>query len=307
MGVFYNIENVCDNIAGWFDTIEDSLGGIPLIGSAIAAPFGYVSSAFDTMSGHFHSADDWVNSIAESVSDAIPDLSSIYEEIRVLGVWAGQALTTANIARDAVGKIEVWKRNVESAFNFIVDLSTNFSTRILDALGDTWGWVVNLNKDFPGYVINALGATWEWVVNLSTNFSENVLSVLGATWSEVQNLIGDFVGRVGDAVAFVEITFSYGAQLITQTIPGAITDVYYNTRDLFDNFVDYVYAAILNFGIEERESIMAMMFDTLDKSWGVFNDSMMWLVGKVIDLVADSAEYFSEKIWNMIEKIIEKI
>ena len=273
-------------VSGWFGDIEGSLGDIPLIGPIAAAPFGWVATAFSDVAGDFQDASLWADGVISDISTLVGKVIEIIADVL---------------------DIQTWKSAIGDTWDGVVDIATDFSSAVFGVLGSTWDWVVDLATDFSSAVFGVLGSTWDWVVDLATDFSGAVFGVLGSTWTDLTNMLSDFVGWVGSAIDNIQISFSYAGTLVTATIPALISETYYNAKDIYDNFVDYVYAGVMSWSVEQYEYLIATLFNTLDTSWTIFEDHMKWLTGKIIDMVADAAEVFADKIWNLVEKVVEKL
>ena len=286
MWFFDFISTGFSEVAGWFGEAEYNLGLIPVIGTVAAAPFGWVKNGLLDIAAWFTDTSTWADDMIEVSSILLANIEAILVDIF---------------------DIETWKTGITDAITFAETLATDFSGAVLGVLGTTWDSAVDLATDFSGAVLGVLGSTWDWTVDLATDFSGAVFGVLGTTWTEICNIVADFVGLVGDAVEEITMSFTYAGTLLSATIPAFIVETYQNSRDLVDNWVGYVYGGVMSWSIEQYEYLIATLFNTLDKSWTLFEDHMKWLIGKIIDMVADAAEVFAEKIWNMVEKVVEKL
>jgi hypothetical protein len=275
-----------DEISSWFGLLESDVEVIPFIGDAAATVFGWIKGKFGEGSDWFNSASSWCDGIIDDIMELFTMVGDSFTELIDLDAWRDYI---AVLVADIVGTI------------------SDIPTTILDTLGSTWDWLVALANDFPGAVYDVLGITWDWLMNLTSDFPGAVYGVLGSTWTDLGNMLGDFKDWVAAAVGEVRLSINYAGSLIVGFIPELIGEIYENSRDVIDNWVAYVYEGVLAWSAEQWESIIAILFDTLDRSWGMFEDSMKWLVGKLIDTVADAADQFKDKIWNLAEKIIEKI
>lgn len=286
MWIANGIAGVCSSGAGIFDTIEVNLAGVPIIGGSLAAPFGYFGDGLRQAKGFFYDLGDWGDDIISDISALFNDIGALVGGVFDLGNWA-----------DIVGGIV--DRLQEGAVNFVGNVT--------DVLGSAWTDVKNLVGNFAGEVYNVLGSTWDNLVWLYDNFRELVVDVLeGAVMS-----------------------FTYAGRFIQGTVVGFVSEIYMNAKDLFENFVDYVHAGVVNWSETQYEEVLAIAlaamgkyfetfeesltellgkgFGLIERQWSILEDFFLWLAFKVMGIIADQAETFSDKLWDILEKIIEKI
>lgn len=286
MWITNGIAGVCNAGADIFGVIEGDLAGVPIIGSTLAAPFGYFGDRLREAKGFFYDFGDLVD-------DVISDISALFAN--VLDVVGG------------VIDIENWKDVAQSIINALQGGAANFANNVTDVLGSTWDTISDLVGNFAGAVYDVLGSTWENLIWLYDNFRELVADVLeGAVMS-----------------------FAYAGSFITGSVVGFVSEIYINAKDLFENFIDYVHAGVVNWSETQHEEVVAIIlvvihkyfdtfeesltgllwkgFELIDRQWSVLEDSLLWLTFKILGVIADQAEAFSDKIWDMLERIIEKI
>lgn len=286
MWITNGIAGVCNAGAGIFTAIESNLAGVPVIGATLAAPFGYFSGSLREAKGFFYDFGDWAD-------DVISDISALFGDI-------------ADIV-GGVFDLENWKNVAQSGINTLQSGAANFAGDVIDVLGSAWTDVKNLVGNFASEVYNVLGSTWDNLVWLYDNFRELVADVLeGAVMS-----------------------FTYAGRFIQGTVVGFVSELYINAKDLFENFVDYVHAGVVYWSETQYEEVLAIalrvidrsfgtfeealtfllkrVFEILDHNWSMFEDYMGWLVGKIIDMIGKHAEMYATKIFNMLERILEKI
>lgn len=286
MWIANGIAGVCNAGAGIFDAIESNFAGVPLIGSTLAAPFGYFGDRLSEAKGFFYDLGDWGD-------DVIGDISAIFGEIA--GLVGG------------VLDFDDWKHLAQKWIDKLLAGAADFGGKVTDVLGSTWTDMKNLVGNFGGAVFDVLGDAWGNLVWLYDNFRELVVDVIeGAVMS-----------------------FTYAGKFIQGTVVGFVSEIYINANDLFENFVDYVHAGVVNWSEAQYEEVVAIVFgvipkyfdtfedsitailvkgfEVIERQWSILEDSFLWLGFKVIGVIADQAEAFSDKIWDMVEKIIEKI
>lgn len=286
MWITNGIAGVCSTGANIFNTIESNLAGVPIIGGTLAAPFGYFSDRLMEAKGLFYVFGDWGDAV-------ISDISSLFGDI-------------ANLVGGAFD-LENWKNVAQSGLDTLLGGAANFAGNVTDVLGSVWTDVKNLVGNFASEVYNVLGSTWDNLVWLYDNFRELVADVLeGAVMS-----------------------FTYAGTFIQGTVVGFVSEIYINAKELFENFVDYVHAGVVYWSETQYEEVLAIAlrvidrsfntfeqsltfllmrgFEILDHNWSMFEDYMGWLVGKIFDMIGKHAEMYAAKMWDMLEKIIEKI
>jgi hypothetical protein len=286
MWIASGIAGVCSSGAAIFDTIEVNLAGVPIIGGSLAAPFGYFADRLKEAKGFFYDLGDWGD-------DVISDISALFNDI---GDLVG-----------GVFDLENWRNVAQSGIGVLEEGAANFAGNVTDALGSAWTDVKNLVGNFAGEVYNVLGSTWDNLVWLYDNFRELVVDVLeGAVMS-----------------------FTYAGRFIQGTVVGFVSEIYMNAKDLFENFVDYVHAGVVNWSETQYEEVLAIAlaamgkyfetfeesltellgkgFGLIERQWSILEDFFLWLAFKVMGIIADQAETFSDKLWDILEKIIEKI
>ncbi len=286
MWITNGIAGVCSSGADIFNTIEGNLAGVPVIGATLATPFGYFSDRLREAKGFFYDFGDWAD-------DVVTDISAIFGEITNLvgGVF----------------DIQNWKDIAQGGITTLQEGAANFSNKVTDVLGSAWTDMKNLVGNFASEVFEVLGDAWDNLMWLYDNFRELVADVLeGAVMS-----------------------FTYAGTFIQGTVVGFVSEIYINAKDLFENFVDYIHAGVVNWSETQYEEVVAIAlrvidrsfstfeqsltfilmrgFEILDHSWSMFEDYVGWLVVKIVDMICKHAEIYAAKMFDMLEKIIEKM
>lgn len=286
MWIANGIAGVCNAGANIFDTIESGFAGVPLIGSTLAAPFGYFGDRLREAKGFFYDLGNWGDDVIDDISAILGEVSNL-----VGGVF----------------DIQNWKDIAQRGINILQEGAANFSSNVTDVLGSAWTDMKNLVGNFGGAVFEVLGDAWDNLMWLYDNFRE----------------------LVADVIEGAVMSFTYAGNFIQGTVVGFVSEIYINAKDLFENFVDYVHAGVVNWTETQYEEVVAIVFDVIPKyfdtfedsitailvkgfelierQWSILEDSFLWLGFKMIGVIADQAESFSDKIWDMVEKILEKI
>jgi hypothetical protein len=286
MWIANGIAGVCSSGAAIFDTIEVNLAGVPIIGGSLAAPFGYFSDRLREAKGFFYDLGDWGD-------DVISDISALFNDI---GDLVG-----------GVFDLENWQNVAQSGINVLEEGAANFSSDVINVLGSTWGVLTDVASVFTREFLGFFVDMWANLVWLYSNFRELVADVLE--------------GAV--------VSFTYAGRFIQGTVVGFVAEIYINAKDLFENFVDYVHASVVNWSETQYEEVLAISlatmgkyFDTfeetltellgkgfklIERQWSILEDYFLWLAFKVLGVIADQAETFSAKLWDIFERIIEKI
>ncbi|MBE9592811.1 MAG: hypothetical protein IMF19_04960, partial [Proteobacteria bacterium] len=171
---------------------------------------GTLAAPFGYFSDQLQSAEDFFYSFGLWCDDRIDDISEIFAEIWNL---VGGVFDLGNWADIAGGVIDTLQEG-----------AGNFANNVLDTLGSTWTDLKNLLGNFAGEVFDVLGSTWDNLIWLYDNFQELVADVLeGAIMS-----------------------FTYAGKFIQGSVVGFITEIYMNAKDIIENWVDYVYAGVMN-------------------------------------------------------------
>ena len=63
---------------------------------------------------------------------------------------------------------------------------------------------------------------------------------------------------------------------------------------------------ILGFVTVELGYLTTEWFKLLNHSWYTFKDSFSWLTGKLLEIIDEEIDTFKERIWNIIERFVEK-
>lgn len=286
MWVTNALAGVCDLGRSIFNTIEGNLAGVPVIGGTLAAPFGYFSDQLYSAEDFFYSFGLWCDDRIDNIKEIFAGILDLAGGVFDLGNWV-------DIAGGVIDKLQ--------------EGAGNFANNVLDTLGSAWDDMKNLLGNFASEVFDVLGTAWENLLWLYNNFQELVADVLeGAVMS-----------------------FTYAGKFIQGSVVGFITEIYMNAKDVIENWVDYVYAGVMNLTETQYEDVATKLIEVvgiaferleesitwllvkcvelIDKQWTIFEDYMLFLTFKILGVIADKAEMFSDKIWDMIEKIMEKI
>ena len=198
---------------------------------------------------------------------------------------------------------------------------------------DIAGGVIDSLQEGAGNFVNAvldvLGPVWVDLKNLLGNFAGEVFDVLGTAWDNLMWLYDNFNELVADVLEGAVMRFIYAGTYISGSVVGFITEIYMNAKDIIENWVDYVYAGVINWTETQYEDVATKLIEVvgiaferledsitwllvksvelIDRQWTIFEDYMLFLTFKILNIIADQAETFSDKLWDIVEKILEKI
>ena len=286
MWIANGIAGVLNAGASFCDTLESNLAGVPVIGDALAAPLGYIGDTLRDGKDLSYDLGNWGDGVIADVSENVNGV------INLVG---------------GVTNLENWKDVAQSGISYLQDHTSNFVNNVSDALGSTWTDVKNLAGNFAGKVYDVLGSAWDNLLWLYNNFNE----------------------LVADVIEGAVMSFQYAGKFIQGSVVGFVSEIYINAKELFENFVDYVHAGVVNWTETQYEEVLAIAlpalgkyfdtfedsltgllgkgFDLIERQWSILEDYFLWLAFKVLGVIADQAETFSDKLWDILEKILEKI
>ena len=286
MWIANGIAGVLNAGASFCDTLESNLAGVPVIGDALAAPLGYLGDTLRDGKDLSYNLGDWGDGVISDVSENVSGV------INLVG---------------GVTNLENWKDVAQTGIGILQEHASNFVNNVTDVIEPVWTDLKTIAGDFKGEVVGALGTTWENLEWLYNNFTE----------------------LIAETIEGAVMTFQYAGKFIQGSIVGFVSEIYINAKELFENFVDYVHAGVVNWTETQYEEVLAIAlpalgkyfdtfeesltellgkgFDLLDRQWSILEDYFLWLAFKVLGVIAEQAETFSDKIWDMLEKILEKI
>lgn len=244
----------------------------------------------DAFAEAFHKLDNFFRSAYMNLKD-IPIIGEIAAQPFD---WASNQFFALNIQAYHLGStLDSIIATVEAAIGDVVDI-------VYDGLhlGDVY--------DAIGGFINPLLAQLWAVVSPLEEYIHSIATDISHGFAAIPQLLFDGLEKL-------TLTFFDGFELIAGNVFGLIIDIYTNTRDLIENWVDYVWAALGNAGeflTDLHENFAVRVNDVVFGSLLTADD---WLLSKmeyikeyIIDNITEFADTILEAIFDTLENHMEK-
>jgi hypothetical protein len=255
------------NLSSWFQSTANDIGSVPYVGSSLAYPFAVMASFFGNLT-----------------------TASSY-----MGDWADTVFTSSYVIFNSI------YNNLLNAFPVLSASGQWFFNQVQGYIAAGW-WILTTSAYGLFSWIQSYISSGYWILTASayTVFSwlqsqiNSTYWILTASAQTIASWLWPALQALG---AGAGITFD----AIWNTITGG-----------------YIQAWITNWWTGQSNPVMAFItaqwgylitsaFSFLNSNWASFESSFAWLAGKMIDLISRNAVSFASSIWDLLEKVLDKI
>lgn len=254
-------------IERWFRDMAEEIYGWVWPFSYLGAPFEWIAWCFENLATAALAASQWAD-------DVYTDAYWIFHDIIDYAEAEWDILTTSfweiseNVEASLVATYDILSETLTSIYYFVEGELLVFYPILWETLGSTWD-----------YVEGKALATWDILGE-----------TLETTWAYVE----------GKALATWEI-LTETKETIWEWLRDSKLDTWFGDQ------LHGAESVILGFTVGAFGYLTDEWFKFLDRSWQSVKGSFSWLTGKLIELVDDEIDEFKDKIWDLIEKFVEKI
>jgi phage-related protein len=329
-GAFGWIINRLQAIADFFDDAAEWASDIPGVGGMLSSVFSSISTRFDWLAGYF---DD----LAYNIHRALSIIDSYLDDLISLGSavygWITDKLDDAyNFA------VNAWSQ-VQEFGGQITDLWTEVFTSIPGTFSSLWDQVNQLIYQVFSSIPGTFSSLWDQVNQLIYQVFSSIPGTFSSLWDQVNQLIyqvftsipGTFSSlwdQVNQLIyqVFTSIPGSFSSlwDQVNQLIYQVFTSIPGSFSSLWDQVNQLIYQVFTSI-----PGTFSSLVDQIEALPDLIKDQVFQVIGPAIDLVelyfedisgffSDPSTYFSRKIdqlgkpfadglWNVIEKIIEKV
>ncbi len=262
-----------------FDSIANSIDGVPYLGAYLAYPFRVVASYFANLKTAASYASSWADGVYSSAWNVFCDTRYYFESRYSI------------LTKSAWSRFGDIRSYMESTWSI---LTKSAWSRFLD-------------------IRSYMESSWSILTKSAWSRFSDIRSYMESTWSI---LTKSAWSRFWDIRSYIESSWS----ILTETKSTIWTWLETNRLgSYFDSKIQAAKNTIIGFVTGAFGYLTTEWFTFLDHQWDSFRTQFAWLLGKLVDLFDDKVvdkiidiidtrvDHFKDKIWALVEKLVEKI
>ena len=266
MWFFDWFEDYFGTVRDWFEDTADDIRWVPVLGEYLAYPFDWIGWAFANLETAAAYASDWADDVYSSAWDVFWDVKGYIEN--------------------------EWSILTKSAWDRFWDIKTYIE--------DEWSILTKSARDRFWDIKAYAESTWSILTKSTRDIFNDIQSYAESTWSILTKTSGDIFS---DIKGYAESTWS----ILLESKDSIWTYLEnYKLGAWFDTQILKAKTTILGFVTVELGYLTTEWFKFLEASWASVQDSFAWLTGKLLEIVDEEIDAFKDRIWNIIERFVEK-
>ena len=266
MYFFDRVAAMCGDLQSKFRQTAERIGGVPYLGEYLASPFWYIEHRFWRLQSYFEGVSVWADRVYNSAGEVFWDLTPYIE-----AKWA-------ILTKSAYRRFLDLRLYFLHEWSILAETKQTLWTYVKDRAAWTWSILAETKESLWTYVFNRAKETWSILAETKTSVWSYVYSQAQATWS--------ILGETKESLWVWLENNKLGAW--------------------FDASIDRSMDKFIGFVTESFGYLTTEWFKFLDRSWSSVKGSFSWLTGKLLEIVDEEIDTFKDRIWNIIERFVEK-